>query len=61
MGTGVSSRTLADLLLCGRGVACLSGTLFGRSQNIEAALGRIRTLSERWTGSTTVSRIDCGV
>jgi aspartate/methionine/tyrosine aminotransferase len=60
-GTGVSSRELADLLLNEAGVACLSGTAFGRYgdgylrfsyaaslENIEDALGRIRRLSERW-------------
>ena len=66
--TGLSSRELADMLLNDAGVACLSGTAFGSYgdgylrfsyanslENIEAALGRIRALSERWarTGART--------
>jgi aspartate aminotransferase len=63
-GTGMSSRALADLLLTEGGVACLAGTAFGcfgegylrfsyanSLENIEKALGRIRTLSERWAGA----------
>jgi aspartate aminotransferase len=59
--TGLSSRDLADMLLNDAGVACLSGTAFGSYgdgylrfsyanslEKIEEALGRIRTLSERW-------------
>jgi aspartate/methionine/tyrosine aminotransferase len=59
--TGLSSRELADLLLNEAGVACLSGTAFGRHgdgylrfsyaaslENIKEALGRIRKLSDRW-------------
>jgi aspartate/methionine/tyrosine aminotransferase len=60
-GTGMSSRELADRLLNEAGVACLSGTAFGSYgdgylrfsyaaslENIEEALSRIRSLSERW-------------
>ena len=60
-GTGLDSRTLADLLLNEAGVACLSGTAFGdygdgylrfsyanSLENIHEALSRIRKLSERW-------------
>jgi aspartate aminotransferase len=63
-GTGLASRDLADLLLEEAGVACLSGTAFGRLgegflrfsyanslEQIEAALGRIRACSERWAGA----------
>jgi len=59
--TGVPSRDLADMLLNEAGVACLSGTAFGSFgdgylrfsyanslENIQEALSRIRTLSERW-------------
>ncbi len=59
--TGMSSKALADLLLYEAGVSCLSGTAFGgygdgylrfsyanSLANIQEALGRIRTLSERW-------------
>jgi aspartate/methionine/tyrosine aminotransferase len=61
-GTGLGSRELADMLLNDAGVACLSGTAFGAYgdgylrfsyaaslENIEAALSRIRALSERWS------------
>jgi aspartate/methionine/tyrosine aminotransferase len=61
-GTGLGSRELADVLLNDAGVACLSGTAFGRYgdgylrfsyaaslENIEEALSRIRALSERWS------------
>jgi aspartate/methionine/tyrosine aminotransferase len=64
-GTGLPSRELADMLLNDAGVACLSGTAFGSYgdgylrfsyaaslENIEAALGRIRTLSARWSRAT---------
>ena len=60
-GTGLSSRELADMLLNDAGVACLSGTAFGKYgdgylrfsyanslENIQEALARIRKLSERW-------------
>jgi aspartate/methionine/tyrosine aminotransferase len=63
-GTGIASRALADMLLNDAGVACLSGTAFGSYgdgylrfsyanslQNIEEALARIRTLSERWVAA----------
>jgi aspartate aminotransferase len=63
-GTGLASRDLADLLLEEAGVACLSGTAFGRLgegflrfsyanslEQIEAALGRMRACSERWAGA----------
>jgi len=62
-GTGMSSRDLADLLLNEAGVACLSGTAFGRYgdgylrfsyaaslENIQEALNRIRLAAERWAG-----------
>jgi aspartate/methionine/tyrosine aminotransferase len=65
-GTGLSSRELADLLLNEAGVACLSGTAFGKYgdgylrfsyaaslENIEEALGRIRALSGRWSPELT--------
>ena len=63
MGSGKTSvgRELADMLLNEAGVACLSGTAFGgygdgylrfsyanSLENIQEALSRIRTLSERW-------------
>jgi aspartate/methionine/tyrosine aminotransferase len=61
-GTGFDSRTLADLLMNEAGVSCLSGTAFGdygdgylrlsyanSLENIEKALGRIRTVSHQWT------------
>ena len=61
-GTGMDSRTLADLLLNEAGVSCLSGTAFGEYgdgylrfsyanslENIERALSQIRELAERWT------------
>jgi aspartate/methionine/tyrosine aminotransferase len=60
--TGIPSRDLANMLLNDAGVACLSGTAFGSYgdgylrfsyanslENIQEALSRIRTLSERWT------------
>jgi aspartate/methionine/tyrosine aminotransferase len=60
-GTGMQSRVLADILLNDAGVACLSGTAFGKYgdgylrfsyaaslEHIEEALSRIRALSERW-------------
>jgi aspartate/methionine/tyrosine aminotransferase len=60
-GTGVPSKELADMLLNDAGVACLSGTAFGKYgdgylrfsyaaslENIEEALSRIRKASERW-------------
>jgi aspartate aminotransferase len=59
--TGMTSRELADLLLYDAGVACLSGTAFGRYgegylrfsyanslSNIREALARIHRVSERW-------------
>jgi aspartate/methionine/tyrosine aminotransferase len=64
-GTGVSSDALADQLLTEAGVACLSGTAFGRYgdgylrfsyaaslDQIEEAVGRIRELSRRWSPVT---------
>jgi aspartate/methionine/tyrosine aminotransferase len=61
-GTGMDSRTLADLLLNEAGVSCLSGTAFGEYgdgylrfsyanslENIERALDQIRALAGRWT------------
>ena len=60
-GTGISTRTLADLLLNEAGVACLSGTAFGEYgegylrfsyaaslEQIGEALERIQRFSERW-------------
>lgn len=59
--TGIPCRELADLLLEEAGVACLSGTGFGRYgdgyirfsyanslENIERAIGRIEALAPRW-------------
>jgi aspartate/methionine/tyrosine aminotransferase len=64
-GTGMASKDLADMLLNDAGVACLSGTAFGSYgdgylrfsyanslENIQEALSRIRTLSERWAPAT---------
>jgi aspartate/methionine/tyrosine aminotransferase len=61
VGTGIPSGELADLLLNEAGVACLSGTAFGRHgdgylrfsyanslANIQEAVGRIQSLSHRW-------------
>jgi aspartate/methionine/tyrosine aminotransferase len=63
-GTGVASRTLADMLLNDAGVACLSGTAFGSYgdgylrfsyanslENIQEALARIGRLSEQWVAA----------
>jgi aspartate aminotransferase len=60
-GTGMDSKALADALLNDAGVACLSGTAFGRHgdgylrfsyanslENILEAIERIRTISSRW-------------
>jgi aspartate/methionine/tyrosine aminotransferase len=60
-GTGFDSRALADLLMTEAGVSCLSGTAFGEYgdgylrlsyanslENIERALGRIRTVAHQW-------------
>jgi aspartate/methionine/tyrosine aminotransferase len=60
-GTGIESKTLAELLLNEAGVACLSGTAFGQHgdgylrfsyanslENILEAVERIRQLSQRW-------------
>jgi aspartate/methionine/tyrosine aminotransferase len=68
-GTGLSSRELADLLLYDAGVACLSGTAFGRYgegylrfsyanslENIQEALSRIHAVSERWTARVAAGR-----
>ena len=65
-GTGIQSKDLADLLLNGAGVACLSGTAFGGHgdgylrfsyanslANILEAIERIRTISDRWATSFT--------
>jgi len=62
-GTGIDSKVLADLLLNEAGVACLSGTAFGRHgdgylrfsyvnslANIHEAIERIKTASTRWAG-----------
>jgi len=61
-GTGKSSKELADLLLNEAGVACLSGTAFGKEgdgylrfssanslANIEDALARITRLAHHWS------------
>jgi len=63
--TGIPSDELADRLLTEAGVACLSGTAFGRYgdgylrfsyaaslEQIDEALGRIRELSKRWSPVT---------
>jgi aspartate aminotransferase len=68
-GTGMPSRDLADLLLNEAGVACLSGTAFGRFgegylrfsyatslENIREALARIAGVSERWTPAAVGGR-----
>ena len=60
-GTGLDSRTLADLLLNEAGVSCLSGTAFGEYgdgylrfsyanslENIELALRQINGIAHRW-------------
>ena len=65
-GTGMPTRELADLLLNEAGVACLSGTAFGSYgegylrfsyanslANINEALGRIRSVADRWAGAAT--------
>jgi aspartate/methionine/tyrosine aminotransferase len=64
------SRELADLLLYEAGVACLSGTAFGRYgegylrfsyanslENIEEALRRIEQVAERWAGIGGLTRV----
>jgi aspartate/methionine/tyrosine aminotransferase len=64
-GTGIPSDALADRLLTEAGVACLSGTAFGRHgdgylrfsyaasiEHIDEALCRIRELSRRWSPVT---------
>ena len=61
-GTGVDSKTLADLLLYEAGVACLDGKCFGAEgdgyirfsyanslENILDAVERIRKISSKWT------------
>ena len=61
VGTGLSSKALADLLLNDAGVACLSGSAFGvygdgylrfsaanSLANIQEAIERIRAVSTRW-------------
>jgi len=61
-GTGMDSKALEELLLAEAGVACLSGTAFGRHgagylrfsyanslDNIHEALDRIGRVSPRWT------------
>ncbi|HTM02682.1 MAG TPA: pyridoxal phosphate-dependent aminotransferase [Vicinamibacterales bacterium] len=63
-GTGMPTRELADLLLNEAGVACLSGTAFGSFgegylrfsyanslDNINEALGRIRSVADRWASA----------
>jgi len=65
-GTGMPTRDLAELLLNEAGVACLSGTAFGSYgegylrfsyanslENISEALGRIRTVADRWSKVAT--------
>jgi aspartate/methionine/tyrosine aminotransferase len=60
-GTGMPSKDLADLLLNEAGVACLSGTAFGRHgdgylrfsyanslENIMQAIERIKKVSSKW-------------
>jgi aspartate aminotransferase len=60
-GTGMSSKDLADFLLNEAGVACLSGTAFGRHgdgylrfsyanslENILQAIERIKKVSSKW-------------
>jgi aspartate aminotransferase len=60
-GTGMSSKELADFLLNEAGVACLSGTAFGRHgdgylrfsyanslQNILEAIERVKKAASRW-------------
>ena len=60
-GTGIDSRTLADLLMNEAGVSCLSGTAFGEYgegylrlsyanslANIEQALRQIKGIAHRW-------------
>lgn len=60
-GTGMKSQELADLLLNEAGVACLSGTCFGKYgegylrfsyanslENINKAIERIKSISHRW-------------
>ena len=60
-GTRMSSKDLADFLLNDAGVACLSGTAFGRHgdgylrfsyanslDNIMQAIGRIKKVSSKW-------------
>jgi aspartate aminotransferase len=60
-GTGMSSKDLADFLLNEAGVACLSGTAFGRHgdgylrfsyanslENIMQAIERIEKVSSKW-------------
>ncbi len=64
-GTKMSSKDLADYLLAEAGVACLSGTAFGRHgdgflrfsyanslANIMEAIDRIRRASVKWAGQT---------
>ena len=64
--TGMPTRDLADLLLTEAGVACLSGTAFGSYgegylrfsyanslENISEALGRIRSVADRWARVAT--------
>jgi aspartate/methionine/tyrosine aminotransferase len=61
-GTGMSSKDLADFLLTEAGVACLSGTAFGRHgdgylrfsyanslENIMQAIERVRKVSTKWS------------
>jgi aspartate aminotransferase len=60
--TGISSKDLADLLLNEAGVACLNGAAFGAHgdgylrfsyanslENIQEAIKRIKSVSNRWT------------
>jgi aspartate/methionine/tyrosine aminotransferase len=68
-GTGLASRELSDMLLNEAGVACLSGTAFGRFgegylrfsyatsfENIRDALSRIAGVSERWASAAVGGR-----
>jgi aspartate aminotransferase len=63
VGTGMSSKELADYLLYEAGVACLDGACFGEHgsgflrfsyanslANIQQAVARIRQASARWAG-----------
>ena len=66
-GTGIAAKELADFLLNEAGVACLDGAAFGRYgedyirfsyanslPNLLEAVERIKKISTRWTGQTTL-------